>query len=105
MPAIASARHGYPAFSMSRSRSLLLAASVLLAGCAGLTEQECRTANWYELGERDALVYGLRPRIDQYAHQCQKFAVQPAEGEYLSGWTVGDRERAVRTLGGVCCGP
>ena len=105
MPAIASARHGYPAFSMSRSRSLLLAASVLLAGCAGLTEQECRTASWYELGERDALVYGLRPRIDQYAHQCQKFAVQPAEGEYLSGWTAGDRERAVRTLGGVCCGP
>ena len=68
-----------------------------------MTEQECRSANWYELGERDALIYGQQPRIDQYAFQCQRFGVQPAEKDYISGWTVGDRERAVRMLGGVCC--
>ena len=68
-----------------------------------MDDNVCQTTDWYALGERDALVYGLQPRIDQYAHQCGKQGVQPPEKEYLAGWFVGDRERAVRMLGGVCC--
>ena len=76
---------------------------VALSGCASMSEPDCRASNWYQLGERDALIFGLRPQIDQYAHQCARFGAMPDEKEYLSGWWVGDRERAVRMLGGVCC--
>ena len=69
-----------------------------------MSDPECRSTNWYELGERDALVYGLRPRIDQYAYQCSKFGVQPDEKQYLAGWLVGNWEHSIRVSGSECCG-
>ena len=83
----------------------MLLVGALLAGCAAMTDSECRGADWYALGERDALIYGLRPQIDQYAHQCGRHGVQPAEKDYLAGWRDGDRERAVRMSGSECCAP
>jgi hypothetical protein len=87
----------------SRPTSGLLLA-LLLSGCTALGDSECRTANWYEIGERDALLYGLRPQIDQYAYQCSKHAVQASEKEYMAGWVVGEGERWRRMGGdGGCC--
>ena len=83
----------------------MLVAAALLSGCVAMSDSECRGVNWYELGERDALVFGLRPQIDQYAHQCSRHGVQPSEKDYMAGWTVGDRERAVRMSGSECCAP
>jgi hypothetical protein len=83
----------------------LLVTSALLAGCASMSDAECRSANWYALGERDALLYGMRPQIDQYAHQCSRYGVQPPEADYMAGWIVGDRERAIRMSGSECCAP
>lgn len=89
----------------SSTRFLLLAASLLAAGCAGLSDTECRSANWYDVGEREALVYGLRPQIDQYAHQCEKHGVQVPEKDYMAGWVVGNGERIRRAAGEGCCSP
>jgi hypothetical protein len=86
-----------------RWTSGLLAGCLLLAGCANFTPEQCRTTNWYSLGEQDALLYGLQPQITHMAYQCQKVGVQVSEKEYMDGWIVGDRERAVRMLGGACC--
>ena len=83
--------------------SVLVLAGALVGGCASISEQECRASNWYEIGERDALVYGMRPRIDQYAHQCSRYGLQPDERQYLSGWQVGAWEHSIRVSGGVCC--
>jgi hypothetical protein len=66
--------------------SLLIAACALLAGCMQMSESECRAADWYHLGYRDADSYGLRPQVDQYAHLCRAFGVQAAESTYLAGW-------------------
>ena len=82
----------------SRPTSGLLLA-LLLSGCTALGDSECRTANWYEVGERDALVFGLRPQIDQYAYQCSKHSVQASEKEYMAGWVVGNDLRW-RRMGG-----
>lgn len=86
---------------ITATRNLFSSVSVfaLLAGCAGMSDTECRTADWYALGERDGLVYGLRPQVDQYAAQCGKYGVQPAQKEYLAGWFYGERERGIR-MGG-----
>jgi hypothetical protein len=89
----------------ARTISGLLVAGALLAGCASLSDADCRAADWYELGERDALFYGLRPQIDQYAHQCSRHGVQPLQNDYMAGWIVGDRERAIRMSGSECCAP
>jgi hypothetical protein len=87
-------------------RNAALVLGALLAGCAGMSDPECRGANWYELGERDALIYGLRPQIDLYAHQCSRHGVQPVEKDYLAGWIDGNHERALRMPdSGGCCEP
>ena len=64
---------------------------IALAGCAAMTENECRTANWAELGERDGIT-GNRPRIDTYAYQCARYNLRAAEKDYLDGWWVGNAE-------------
>ena len=75
----------------------------LLTGCSSLSEQECRSANWQALGERDGGVYGMRPRIDQYTEECRAFSVAPAENEYMAGWTYGYAEFLRRMNGSECC--
>ena len=72
-----------------------LALSLLIAGCASLTEGDCRTSNWYALGERDAMA-GLPPRTDQYSAQC---GARVAEASYMEGWQVGYTEWNRRVSG------
>ena len=59
----------------------------VLCGCAGLDADACRTANWYDLGFRDAL-YGIQPQDLVYAEQCA--AVDAAR--YAQGWREGRYE-------------
>ena len=67
-----------------------------LTGCAAMSESDCRSASWAQLGERDGL-YGNRPRIDTYAYQCGRYGVNAAEKDYLEGWWVGNAEFARRS--------
>ena len=84
---------------------LALAALLLLAGCASMNETQCRAADWYQVGYRDADTYGLRPQIDQYAHQCKPHGVEASESRYMVGWVDGYREWNTRVSGSECCGP
>jgi hypothetical protein len=86
-------------------RSFLIVACTLAAGCAAMSESECRGADWSALGEREALVYGLRPQIEVYAHQCATYGVQPSEQQYMAGWVFGNGERIRRSSGEGCCSP
>ena len=63
-----------------------LMACALLCGCAAMSESECRSANWFQIGKRDALM-GVRPQLDNYARQCAGF--KAFEKEYLEGWQLG----------------
>jgi hypothetical protein len=31
--------------------------------------------------------------------------VQPSETDYMAGWIIGERERAIRMSGNGCCAP
>ncbi len=84
------------------TRTLVLA-SVLLAGCSAMSENECRTADWYQVGYRDADPYGLRPQIDRYAYECRAW-VQASADDYMRGWVDGYREWNTRVHGSECCG-
>lgn len=85
------------------TKAFVTAACVLFGGCAVMGESECRSADWYQLGYRDADPYGLRPKIDLYAHQCRAW-VQASESEYMRGWVDGYREWNTRVSGSECCG-
>ena len=89
----------------ARNLTISVTISACLAGCAGMDADTCRGANWYALGERDGLHYGLRPQIDQYAHQCGQHGVQAAEKDYMAGWIDGYREFIRRSTGADCCAP
>jgi hypothetical protein len=84
-------------------RAVLLACT-LLSSCAPMTEPQCRSADWYQLGYRDGDIYGLRPQIDQYAYQCRAW-VQASEADYLRGWVDGYREFTQRVHASDCCSP
>ena len=89
---------------MKRAAAVLALAGVL-AGCESMSDAQCRGADWYSLGERDGLHYGLRPHIDQYAYQCERHGVQASEKDYMAGWTDGYREFIRRSTGADCCAP
>ena len=79
-------------------------AFTLFAGCMQMSESECRSADWYQIGYRDADNFGLRPQVDQYAYLCQAYGVQAAEPTYMAGWVDGHREFERRMSGSECCG-
>lgn len=82
---------------MSRrwKRRCVIGLCALAAGCASMSENECRTANWYQRGEQDAL-FGQQPRIEVYSYQCAAHQVQPSVQEYMDGWHDGSFERFSR---------
>ena len=70
-----------------------------LAGCAPMTQSQCRAiTDWYQQGERDALM-GNRPKVELYAQQCGVHQVKPVEGDYMAGWAVGYSEWNRRVSG------
>ena len=76
----------------------------LFAGCMHMSESECRSADWYQVGYRDGDNFGLRPQVDQYAYLCQAYGVQAPEPTYMAGWVDGHREFEHRMSGSECCG-
>jgi hypothetical protein len=64
-----------------------------------MTQNECRVANWYDLGERDGLNGVPSPRADVYASQCEGHNVNVARDRYLEGWYFGNAEFRHRTAG------
>jgi hypothetical protein len=86
---------------MKRTCALLLLAA-LLPGCAAMTEVECRSADWKDIGQREGIT-GNIPRIEVYAHQCGKFNVKPDQHAYMEAWTEGYAEWDRRVQVDGCC--
>lgn len=69
---------------MSTIRAVLTIFSLAfwLAGCASLSEGECRSGNWYEIGRADG-ARGLQMRaVDSHREACAKFGVRPDYPRY-----------------------
>jgi hypothetical protein len=87
-------------------RTTLVVAAFALSACAGtptiLTAEDCKNANWAELGRGDALL-GRQPQIEAYRKRCSPAGVAPDEKEYLAGWKIGYSEwqQRVASRGGM----
>ena len=68
--------------------SALIALLVLLGGCAGMSDADCRGANWYDVGYRDAR-FKLQSQVGVYAQQCERYAVMVDAARYEQGLREG----------------
>ncbi|HLR86284.1 MAG TPA: DUF2799 domain-containing protein [Wenzhouxiangella sp.] len=73
-------------------RALCMAATGLtgllilaVSGCATLSEGECLTADWYEIGQQDGRSGHERSRLHDHRKACAKHAVTPDENAYFAG--------------------
>lgn len=70
-------------------RLLPLGAAALLAGCAAMSVEECRTADWREQGMRDALKGKSRAHFEEIRQACAEAGVVPRAPQYWEGWNRG----------------
>jgi hypothetical protein len=72
---------------MARATSVFIGA-LLLAGCAGMSEADCRKADWYALGYNDARAR-ITPQARILGRQCEGYGVKIDQARYEQGWREG----------------
>lgn len=72
--------------------ALLAGFALTLGGCATLSKDECRTANWYDIGAADGRNGELAGRIEKHRKACAEYNVLPREHEYFAGREAGLRD-------------
>lgn len=93
--------------------SLLLLVILALGGCASLSENECRTADWESIGYIDGTKGYNSGRIGEHTEACAKVSITPDRNLYEEGRNRGLEEfctpsNGVRlgeqggSYGGVC---
>jgi hypothetical protein len=77
---------------MSVTRWLSLgAAAYLAAGCSGMSEQACLTADWRTVGFEDGTLGRTEATIGRYRQQCSDHGVAPDLDSYRAGHADGVR--------------
>jgi len=61
----------------------------LLHGCASLSESECRSGDWYEIGLQDALGGYGRDRLSTHREACREYRILPNAAAYDQGYAAG----------------
>jgi hypothetical protein len=77
---------------MSALRVLSLGAvAYLMAGCSGMSEQACVTADWRTVGFEDGTAGRSEGTIGRYRQQCSEHGVAPDLESYRAGHAEGVR--------------
>jgi len=67
------------------------AAAVAFAGCSGMSEQACVTADWRTVGFEDGTLGRSEAGISRYRQQCGEYGVAPDLASYREGHAEGVR--------------
>lgn len=77
---------------MSATRALSLGvAAFVFAGCSGMSEQACVTADWRTVGFEDGSLGRAEATIGRYRQQCAEHGVAPDLDRYRAGHAEGVR--------------
>lgn len=69
---------------------LITATTVALAaGCASMSESQCRVADWGRIGLADGARGAREGLLADYTHDCGKAGVVPDATAYRTGWDTG----------------
>lgn len=69
----------------------LAAVLLLLAGCATMNEDECRSADWYSVGFEDGAHGRAINYIGNHREACAEYGISPRADHYQDGWNEGIR--------------
>ncbi|MBT8416956.1 MAG: DUF2799 domain-containing protein [Silicimonas sp.] len=58
---------------------------VPLVGCATLSEDQCRNADWETIGKRDGSNGRLPDWIEKHAHACNQYGIAPVRATWEKG--------------------
>lgn len=75
------------------------AAVLVLAGCAGMNESECLTADWQMIGFEDGAVGRAQSNIGEYRKACADHGVTPSLAQYRQGYAEGIRNYCTQSNG------
>lgn len=70
---------------------LCILAVLLLAGCATLSPEECKQADWYQIGMTDAQQGYAKVRMDEHRKACAKVQITPDLARYQRGHEKGQK--------------
>jgi len=71
------------------STALLSAAALGLVGCASISEGECLSGNWSDIGYQDGVKGKARGKLADYTKTCAKYGAQPNREAYLAAFDNG----------------
>jgi len=72
-----------------RYRFLLVMPLLLLAGCASLSESDCRSASWEDIGYRDGAKGSGPDRAQDHASACVEYGVSVDREAWKTGYERG----------------
>lgn len=79
--------------------TVIALAVLTLPGCATLSEEECKTADWGRLGYQDGAAGHPESRLAEHAEACAKVNIRPMTDIWRSGWDRGVRAYCVPSVG------
>lgn len=66
------------------------AIALLLSGCASMTPEQCRIADWYQVGVEDGSAgRSSQSQLGEYAKDCAEVGVRPDAARFHQGWEAG----------------
>lgn len=68
---------------------LAVSASIAIAGCATMSPEECKRANWAELGHQDGLAGKPMSMLDARMKDCSVVGIGADTGRYVTGRAQG----------------
>lgn len=75
---------------MQRAAVVLLV--IFISGCASLSQSECISANWYDLGAQNALSGKKSNYVAEHTKACDEYAISPDFTLYKLGWLNGQSQ-------------
>ncbi len=72
---------------------MVVCAGLVVSGCSTMSADECRTANWNDIGMRDGLDGAPLSRLNDRAKDCSKAGTQVDHNSYLNS-----RERGLQSF-------
>jgi hypothetical protein len=78
---------------------VFVAYASIVAGCATLSESDCRAAQWSDIGFRDGRSGRPEDRIAEHTKACAKYEIAPDRVAYFEGREAGLQQYCTRRSG------
>src|SRR5699024_3594474 len=88
-----STRRHYARIHMMQRRNFILIIAIpvvaAVTGCATMSEGECWTADWYQVGRSDGADGYTRARLYDHRQACTQYGIRPDASAYFAGRQLG----------------